>query len=116
MHQIFSVWEVLRCIVIEYATLENNTWNSETQGNKYRRALLRLARVKVFSPFALELLWRDASIMQLSSLSFDWQALVQRSGGTPVVSLSYFMSWRLGPDQLYRNLWRQEIIFGSSRS
>jgi len=94
MHQIFSVWEILRSIVIEYATLENNTWNSETQGNQYRRALLRLASVKVFSPFALELLWRDASIMQLSSLSFDWQALVQRPSGTPGVSLLFYV---MGP-------------------
>jgi hypothetical protein len=88
MHQIFTVWEILRSIVIEYAALEDNIWNSETQGNQYRRALLHLAAVKVFSPFALELLWRDASIMQLSSSSFDWQTLVQLPTRRPAVSLS----------------------------
>jgi len=86
MHQIFTVWEILRSIVIEYCALEN-VWDPKTSVNRQRQALLRLATIKVFSPFALELLWKDASIIQLSSLPFNWQSLVEQQSSEQPVSL-----------------------------
>ena len=88
MHQIFTINEILQSIVLEYRLLENDTWSPGARCSPRTRGLATLARVKVFSPFALQLLWRDANLVQLASSStFNWNSLGTAQSEDETVSL-----------------------------
>lgn len=66
MHPIFNTWEIVRCIVREYVSLQQGS--ATNQRTQERAALALLARVPVFSSHALDLLWRDSGVLHLNSL------------------------------------------------